>query len=158
MEATSDFYIVLPSNVTSDEFPNNTTSDYSTALPVPLKLRQGKWEVALVELHFPHTWYNITSDNNRITAEYNDEKGDKQSFISFLKPGYYTPGNVIQQINRQLSIDDNFKGRLSYDEASGYAGATLAPNETFRLKNPFHCSWDLILKSWKINMIRKIKL
>lgn len=58
MQEEDNFYIVLPSNETSPEYPNNKTSHYFTALPHPLNLK-GEWEVALVDFYYPHTWYNI---------------------------------------------------------------------------------------------------
>ena len=64
MEADDAFYIVLPSNVITDEFPRNTISKYSTPLPKPLTLRGGKWECSLSENHYSHSWYNITKNHN----------------------------------------------------------------------------------------------
>ena len=55
----NDFYVFLPSNSISPEFPNNTTSRYSTSLPTQLELGELQWEVALVEITYPHTWFNI---------------------------------------------------------------------------------------------------
>lgn len=56
--ASGDFYVVLPSNTITDIYPNNRTSDYEIPLPRALEFPT-TYEVALVEIHFPHTWENI---------------------------------------------------------------------------------------------------
>ncbi len=50
-----NFYLTLPSNV---RVKGNTTSKYRTILPKSIKL-QGSWLVALMEIHFPFSWYNL---------------------------------------------------------------------------------------------------
>ena len=54
-----EFYVTLPSNSSSAYYPNNTISDFTTKLFKPIDLT-GKWEVALTEISFPHS-YNITA-------------------------------------------------------------------------------------------------
>jgi hypothetical protein len=39
-------------------YPNNTVANYQTLLPKPIEL-QGTWEVAMMELTYPMTWYTI---------------------------------------------------------------------------------------------------
>ena len=51
----SDFYLVLPSNV---DQPGNATNQFRVRLPDPIELN-GKWEVALVEMMYPHSWPNV---------------------------------------------------------------------------------------------------
>ena len=54
METTS-FYITLPSNASMDYYPTNKASCYQIRLPRTLYLK-GKYEVALAEIQYPHTW------------------------------------------------------------------------------------------------------
>lgn len=44
-------------------FPENKISHFITRLPIPIELK-GEWEVGMVELVYPHTWYNINQQNN----------------------------------------------------------------------------------------------
>ena len=53
---TSEFFMTLPSNT---KFEGNTTANFKVRLPQKVVL-DGNWEVALVEIMYPHTWYNVT--------------------------------------------------------------------------------------------------
>ena len=55
------FYLMLPSDASMNVFPNNTLSSYITRLPRPIEL-PGRWEVGLVEIQYPHTWFNVSKD------------------------------------------------------------------------------------------------
>ena len=57
MEVTQ-FYLHLPSNASLDKFPNNTLTEYRVCLPQTITL-SGDWEVALTEIHNPHSWNNV---------------------------------------------------------------------------------------------------
>jgi len=57
----NECYIVLPSN--SKGFDDNTTSSFSVRLPYQLTL-MGKWELALTELVYPHTWKTLRGDKH----------------------------------------------------------------------------------------------
>ena len=57
MEVT-EFYLHLPSHNSLDKFPHNTLTEYRVSLPQTLNLT-GEREVALIEIHFPHSWNNI---------------------------------------------------------------------------------------------------
>ena len=54
-----DFYIVLPSNVPANDDVTNKTSCYRTYFPSPLELNE-QWEVALVQINYPHSWFNVS--------------------------------------------------------------------------------------------------
>ena len=59
MEAQSDFYVTLPSNVSPDLFPRNINGHYKTRLERELHLKRGEWEVGLAEFHYTKSFYNI---------------------------------------------------------------------------------------------------
>jgi len=61
MEINEGFYITLPSNASLDVFQNNTSSSYQVNLAQPLHL-DGSWQVAMTEMSYPHTWYNLPID------------------------------------------------------------------------------------------------
>lgn len=58
------FYVTLISDSSKHFFPDNKISQFTTQLPAPIHLSNGEWEVGLVDIIYPHTWYNIRSDNN----------------------------------------------------------------------------------------------
>lgn len=67
-----DFYTSLPSN-TVFEGKKNTTSQFRVRLPEEISLGSEDWEVALVELQYPHTWNNLgDGDENALTVTAND--------------------------------------------------------------------------------------
>ena len=54
----AQFYLHLPSNSSLDKFPNNTLTEQHVSLPQTVSLT-GDWEVALTEIHYPHSWNNV---------------------------------------------------------------------------------------------------
>jgi len=56
------FYVTLPCNASLSVYPENRISSYKTRLASPINLK-GKWEVALVEIEYPRSWYSF-SDND----------------------------------------------------------------------------------------------
>ena len=61
---SGDFYVVLPSNTKTDIFQDNKTGDYEISLPRAMEFGGATYEVALCEIHFPHTWLNIIKAPN----------------------------------------------------------------------------------------------
>ena len=51
-----EFQVTLASNVKSNA--RNKPADFATALARPLDL-PGEWEVALIDLTYPHNWVNL---------------------------------------------------------------------------------------------------
>lgn len=52
-------YITLPASSNRKEFPKNKLSNYTVKLSDRIKLVHGKQEVALTQMIYPSTWYNI---------------------------------------------------------------------------------------------------
>ena len=61
-----DFYLVLPSNTSTGIF-DNTTGEYELPLPKAFEFGDVKYEVALKEVSFPHTWENVRSPFLQVT-------------------------------------------------------------------------------------------
>ena len=57
----SEFYLTLPSNSSMKYYPENTLTSFTTRLPNSIRL-EGDWDVGLVEIQYPHNWYNIPED------------------------------------------------------------------------------------------------
>ena len=95
MESTS-FYMTLPSSTYSSDsmYPNNTASSFRITLPKTIYLRH-KYEVALVEILYPHTWNTFHSkDDYRFT--YTRKQTPKDAVYSLAIPrGYYKTVNEV---------------------------------------------------------------
>ena len=57
----TSFHMILPSNTSMKTFPDNKVNHYVTALSNRIEL-DGDWLVALSEILFQRTWYNIQED------------------------------------------------------------------------------------------------
>ena len=55
----NQFYITLKSNSSIDYFPNNNASKFKVKLANQINL-DDKWELAITEITYPHTWQNLT--------------------------------------------------------------------------------------------------
>lgn len=80
------FYLTLPSNSSAEYFPDNTLTHYFTKLPHAIDLGGGQWEVGLVEMQYPHTWYNIRDDEGWVAVK---TKPDSALKRATLKGGLY---------------------------------------------------------------------
>ena len=61
MNTENEFQLTLPSNASITFSPDNKPANYTTTLPSPISL-EGEWEVALIDVQYPHNWMNITKD------------------------------------------------------------------------------------------------
>ena len=61
MNTETEFQLTLPSNASITFSPDNKPANYTTTLPSPISL-EGEWEVALIDIQYPHNWMNITKD------------------------------------------------------------------------------------------------
>ncbi len=84
-----DFYVTLTSNTISEK-KGNTTSRFSVYLPTKLNL-QGVWEVALVEIQYPHSWKNIFGRRDHGFADnwINVIFANHQTGTIYVPTGYY---------------------------------------------------------------------
>ena len=84
--ADDEFYVTLPSNSSMDYYPDNTLSDFTTKLFKPIHLT-GEWEVALTEISFPHSFYNIVEPFN--VVRYSGDGSQRNQDRVTIPPGYY---------------------------------------------------------------------
>lgn len=63
----SQFLVTLPSNACDDVYPNNRPGNYKTRLPIPVDLGED-WEVGLVDVQYPQSWYNFVHTTRVILA------------------------------------------------------------------------------------------
>lgn len=67
------FKIYLPSNASSDHFPNNTPSNYQTHLTDPIQL-EGEWEVGLESIFYSN---KIGNEKEKVRVDFNVEASRK---------------------------------------------------------------------------------
>ena len=112
----TQFYLHLPSNSSLDKFPQNTLTEYRVSLPQTITL-EGEWEVALTEIHYPHSWNNVQGNFlNRFLLR-NREQREVWEVIT-IPPGHYSSiDDLITTINEAVSKKDRFKDdvKFSYD-------------------------------------------
>ena len=118
----SDFYLVLPSNLSMDIHPNNTLAQYITNLPRRISLH-GEWECGLTEIHYPHDWYNVR--NARMVVEHEESVHNV-----YLDDGYYdSPETLVEAIN----LDKVSRVKVSHDSVTQKVRAHLKSQTKFRL-------------------------
>jgi hypothetical protein len=93
----AQFYVTLPSNASMDTYPNNTVTEYATKLPHPLEL-DGQWEVGLVEVTYPITWYNVERGECHFAIE--SDSGMKLGTIRLAEGRYETCRDIVNEIKR----------------------------------------------------------
>jgi len=92
------FYLTLPSNASMDLYPENTLTRYVTSLTQIISM-SGQWECGLVEIQYPHSWYNVRSDKTMFAIV--TDSGYKIGVT--IEVGYYDrPERTIAAINRTL--------------------------------------------------------
>ena len=127
------FYLTLPSNASSDVFPDNKTTSYPVKLPQTIDL-EGNWEVGLYSISYPNTWYTLQKGFDT-HVYYGDPLGIFLSAI--VDYGYYTSAeDLVKAVNAALlatgDVGDNIK--LTY--------AALTGKVTVQIKNKFQFYLD----------------
>jgi hypothetical protein len=107
------FFVTLPSDSSAKYYPNNTVACFVTKLPETIRL-QGQYEMALVEIIYPHNWYNVSDENkdNYWIAATNKDAMQKV----YLSPGYNEDGNALVEA---LKLAQDIGVKFSFNRASG---------------------------------------
>ena len=113
--ASTQFYVTLPSNSSMSLYPNNTLSSYTTHLVKQINLT-GHWEVALTEIHYPFSWYNITGDNNSFTFS---ERGRVQTHLRISHGFYSSVEEIIEAINAEMTEEARRNIVITLDKYTG---------------------------------------
>ena len=123
------FYMTLPSNSSMDVHPDNSLTDYKVRLPQPLSL-QGEWEVGLVEITYPHRWYNVPENTKFFYKLPEDVDWRRKDIL----PGYYEkPSDLLHAMK-----DDAFKDYIhfNYSKRSEKVKITLKEGSMLSIKDP----------------------
>ena len=131
------FYITLPSGG-----EGNKTSSFTVNLPYEVDLH-GEWEVALVDVIYPTSWYNVYDGNNLVRLCHNapvnkeetpdcNKEGDFHDY--FLTANYYDKvDDILEQLNvfiRDFSKADKAAGK--FKNSRGYV-MFISGNGTVRV-------------------------
>ena len=94
------FFLTLPSNSSTDIYPNNTLTHYFTKLAAPIQL-EGTWECGLSEIFFPYSWPNVIERNNILHYSTDGKHWRKLA----VPAGYYNSGQeVVDALNEELNV------------------------------------------------------
>ncbi len=119
-----NFYVTLPSNTSTDTFPNNTPSEYTAKLSHRIEL-SGEWEVALHTISYVK-WNTIKLNKESVHYVANNIKKTG----SQLKDYYTNVEEYIADIN--ASIPD--KGKVVFTIQSGKVTVTLESGYSVHLR------------------------
>ena len=95
--------IILPSDASSAQYPDNKIGNYKVDLDPPLDLSRGKWEVALLDIDYPTRWNNVVGKND-MTIEYNHPTLKHKCTLR-IPPGLYRNArSFFNAIYRELQL------------------------------------------------------
>jgi hypothetical protein len=97
------FYITLPSDSSSNYYPDNTVAHFTSKLPHRIRL-DGDYEVGLAEFIYPYSWFNF--DSGASTHFVNTETGDR--FAECVFGG----GQFANEVTLTKSITDKISDAI----------------------------------------------
>lgn len=120
-----DFYIVLPSNVRNLTGKRNASGHYFTYLPKPISLDTNTWKVAVVDISYFTTWYNITPENCTIHGRL----ANGVATFGDTPPSHYkTLPLLMKAINKLLKSMGQY-AKFSIVSGTGRCQLTIPPGE-----------------------------
>ena len=146
------FTLTLPSNNSSTYYPENTAASFITKLPEDINLI-GQWEVALKEVQFLVSWYNVEIGKGYVTIDFNSVTSpivlqaltpiitDRMIMKIFIRPGYYSTGQQLADeinymINASLPPAINDTIRITYSTPSGKFAIDIGYGITVKFSKP----------------------
>jgi hypothetical protein len=111
----TQFYLTLPSNSSLAYFPNNTVANFRVKLAETVVLL-GQWEVALTEMHYPHTW-NTLRRGVQQTFLYKIGNSPYQTIV--LKETQYSSiDQLTKALNAGMPKEIQTKVKFNYNRSS----------------------------------------
>ena len=136
MSSGGDFHITLPRNIITHIFDDkNTSSNFEIPLPTPLEFGETTFEVALTEIQFPHTWYNIPEEMRTIAFQW--MRGGEHGVTVIARerkipPRHYaTPKLLVGAIDSEKPKD--YKGGIFINTVNNLEHIAVARWQAFRL-------------------------
>ncbi len=100
MDDTSNFYVLIRSEDSKHLYPDNEPNNFKLELK-PARILEGCWEVALVDVQFPKTCFNMPEDSHIIILYAQHQKG-----VLWTEGAYDLFYNYFEE------GDPNYKGQL----------------------------------------------
>jgi len=134
---TDQFYITLPSNSSMELYPANKTSSYKVHLSNAIELDPSRWEVALSEIQFLHSWYNVRENKNvmvKTTYHPSLKEGKSISFRIIIPSGYYSnTEEIVKRLNKSEDLLRPLK--YSYNKLNKKVQVDVPENVKLSLNN-----------------------
>ncbi|KAF0032217.1 hypothetical protein F2P81_014507 [Scophthalmus maximus] len=106
------FYVNLPSKAGLSVFKNNTSSNYQTDLAQNVDLAE-LWEVALTEITYRHTWFNLPEDDAHFEWRRNNGEKHRQKIRGGYCDDLYQLQDELNSHPRELRTDVSYEGNFS---------------------------------------------
>ncbi len=108
---------IVSSDGCMDIFPNNAPGDFKIMLKDPIEfLPDEDWELALIDLHYPYSWYNISSDMSLMYAD-----GADVHTITFPDWQCTKATEFIEYISKELKAVANDHYKVGLDQQGRFS-------------------------------------
>ena len=159
----SDFYITLPSDSSTTEFPDNASNNFKIRLPHPIRLEEDGWRVALVSISLPDPTSQLPplmrNDKTVLFSSFwvTENKGltvGKEVLSDTFKPADFRPEDLATMSGKGFmkTVKAFFDKKVVEKKLlSGYQFAT----DDNRLKHYTVFEWeedDFVIRSDRIQM------
>lgn len=104
---SEDFYLTLLSNSSRHTFPSNKTSHFDVQLNKEICL-SGDWEVALSEIIYPNTIYNVSTAGDKIHIKHIFEEARDENYVCITKSFHLKIQNGHYSSIERLVSEINF--------------------------------------------------
>jgi hypothetical protein len=124
------FYLTLPSNASSDVFPNNKTTDYRVSLPEGIEL-EGNWEVGLYSISYPFSWYTVPNVNTASHIFYMEPSTGAWWSYTVQYGHYATVNDLVKAINEALAKNVGNNIKITYNSVTTKTTVEIKPSYGF---------------------------
>lgn len=117
--------LILESDAQPALYPQNNPSKFKVRLPEPWHL-DDTWEVALLQLKLPHTWYNVQKYQIRFQFKEPQSDGSTKSSTLYLAAGQYSlVQDLVEAILKAVKAVTSQSVAYTLNETSGYYRWTI---------------------------------
>ena len=103
MERGTQSILLISNAPCTDKYPLNKPSNFTTPLLEPLQLGEG-WEVCIVSIYYPVTWFNVAQDYEvNYTTLNNEEAPIKHEKLSLPMGNYKSREEIIDVLVERMN-------------------------------------------------------
>ncbi|XP_055344429.1 uncharacterized protein LOC129592424 [Paramacrobiotus metropolitanus] len=136
--AHNSFYVTLLSDACMQQFPKNNAAEWTTKLKSVIPL-PGQWEMALVEIQYPNSMYNLPSpqtlDVDQITSTDSNGVFVMERNTITVPAGIYEKSDIINFINGKVPRLKPFRDSAAEEQAA-FQLELLATEPKLKVKFP----------------------